>query len=359
MRFGLSSEQEAFQDQISRLLNERSPLDRVREVAADGTGYDERLWSGLAELGAMGILVPEEHGGLGMGAFDAGMILEMLGRFAAPAPYLGTAFVTPLVLAESTSNNVTAEWLPLIAAGEAKIGLALSEAVAAKPGAGIAVENGRLNGRSLAVQDAGSADAFLTATGRDQLWLVRRDAPGLTQTPMTSIDRTRALAELHFENVEVEPVAGGEALVARALDLGRVGLAADSVGACEAMFSQASDYAKVREQFERVIGSFQGVKHTLADMITALEPAKALTWYALHAQTALPRAEAHRMALHAKAHMAEVGRFVARFATEVHGGMGFTDDLGLHYWFKRIGLDRQLLGSPEQIRVEAAKAMAA
>ena len=209
MRFGLSSEQEAFQDQIRRLLNERSPLDRVREVAADGTGYDERLWSGLAELGAMGILVPEEHGGLGMGAFDAGMILETLGRFAAPAPYLGTAFVTPLVLAESTSNNVAAEWLPLIAAGEAKIGLALSEAVAAKPGVGIAVENGRLNGHSLAVQDAGSADAFLTATGRDQLWLVRRDAPGLTQTPMTSIDRTRALAELHFENVEAEPVAGG------------------------------------------------------------------------------------------------------------------------------------------------------
>ena len=100
MRFGLSSEQEAFQDQIRRLLNERSPLDRVREDAADGTGYDERLWTGVAELGAMGILVPEEHGGLGMGAFDAGMILETLGRFAAPAPYLGTAFVTPLVLAE-------------------------------------------------------------------------------------------------------------------------------------------------------------------------------------------------------------------------------------------------------------------
>lgn len=359
MRFGLSQEQETFRDQLRRLLAERSPLARVREVAAEGSGFDERLWSGLTEIGAMGVLVPEEYGGLGMDAFDAGIVLEELGRFTAPAPYLGTAFVAPLVLAESASNSLAAEWLPLIAGGEAKIGLALAETAGARAGAGVSVENGRLSGKSLMVQDAGSADAFIAASGRDQLWLVRRDAPGLSQTPMTSIDRTRSLAELRFDRVEAEPIAGGEALVARAMDLARAGLAADAVGAAEAMFQQAVDYSKVREQFERVIGSFQGVKHTLADMITALEPAKALTWYAVHAQTALPRAEAHRMALHAKAHMAETGRFVARFATEVHGGMGFTDDLGLHYWFKRIGLDRQLLGSPEQIRAEAAKAMAA
>ena len=300
----------------------------------------------------MGVLVPEEYGGLGMGAFDAGVILEELGRFTAPAPYLGSAFVAPLVLAESPSNSVAAQWLPRIAGGEARIGLALSEAVAARPGTGVRVENGRLSGRSLAVQDAGAADAFIVATGKDQLWMVESAAAGLSQTPMTSIDRTRALADMRFDQVEAEPIAGGEALVARGVDLARVGLAADSVGACEAMFAQALEYSKVREQFERVIGSFQGVKHSLADMITALEPAKALTWYAVHAQTALPRDEAHRMALHAKAHMAEVGRMVARFSTEVHGGMGFTDDLGLHYWFKRIGLDRQLLGSPEQIRGE-------
>ena len=197
------------------------------------------------------------------------------------------------------------------------------------------------------------------AAGRDALWLVRAGTAGMSHTAMTSIDRTRAIAELRFENVEAEPVAGGEALVQRALDLARVGLALSSVGAPDAMFEQAVEYSKQRVQFERVIGSFQGVKHTLADMITALEPARALVWYAAHAQTALPRTDAHRLACHAKAHMGEVGRMVARFSTEVHGGMGFTDDLGLHYWFKRIGLDRQLLGSPEQIRTEAAKAFAA
>ncbi|MCA8927194.1 MAG: acyl-CoA/acyl-ACP dehydrogenase [Alphaproteobacteria bacterium] len=358
MRFGLSSEQETFRDQLRRLLAERAPLARVREVAAEGSGYDQRLWSGLTELGAMGVLVPEDYGGLGLGAFEAGLVLEELGRFVAPAPYLGTAFVAPLVLAESGSNGLAAEWLPRIAAGEARVGLALAEAVGAREGAGVRNAGGRLSGKALAVLDAGAADAFLTAAD-GELWWVRSDAHGLLRTPMTSIDRTRALAELRFEAVEAEPVAGGATLTRRALDLARVALAADTLGAADAMLEQATAYSKQRVQFERVIGSFQGVKHALADMVTALEPARALVWYATHAQTTLPGPEAHRLACHAKAHLAEVGRMVARGATEVHGGMGFTDDLGLHVWFKRIGLDRQLLGSPEQIRAEAAAALAA
>jgi len=359
MRFGLSEEQEAFRDQLRRLLAERAPLERVREVAAHGTGFDERLWSGLAELGAMGVLVPEEYGGLGLGAFDAGLVLEELGRVTAPAPYLGTTFVAPVVLAESPSNSLAGEWLPRIAAGEVKIGLALAEAVGAREGAGVSAENRRLSGKALAALDTGAADAFLVASGRDSLWLVRAEAHGLSRTAMTSIDRTRALAELRFNKVEAEPLAGGTALVQRALDLARVGFAADTVGAADAMVEQAVTYSKQRVQFDRVIGSFQGVKHALADMVTAMEPARALSWYASHAQTAFSAPEAHRLACHAKAHLAEVGRMVARGTTEVHGGMGFTDDLGLHYWFKRIGLDRQLFGSPEQLRAEAMKGLAA
>jgi alkylation response protein AidB-like acyl-CoA dehydrogenase len=358
MRFGLSEEQEAFRDQLQRLLADCAPLARVREVAADGTGFDERLWTGLAEIGAMGVVVPEEFGGLGLGGFEAGLVIEELGRVVAPAPYMSAAFVAPIVLAESTSNSLKGEWLPRIAVGEARIGLALAESVGARAGAGVTAQNGRLSGKALAVQDAGMADAFIVATGRDSLWMVDSGAAGLSRTPMTSIDRTRALAELKFDEVEAEPISGDAALVQRAVDLVRTGLASDTIGACDAMVLQAVEYSKVREQFDRVIGSFQGVKHSLADMVTALEPARALAWYAAHAQTAMPD-EAHRVACHAKAHTGEVGRMIARFTTEVFGGMGFTDDLGLHYWFKRIGVDRQLLGSPEQVRAEAAKAMAA
>ena len=139
----------------------------------------------------------------------------------------------------------------------------------------------------------------------------------------------------------------------RLVAAGRVLLAADSVGAGDVMIARAVDYAGEREQFGRVIGSFQAVKHMCAEMAARLEPCRSLVWYAAHAFDAVPD-EALLMACHAKSHTGEVGRFVARTATEVHGGMGFTDLLGLHYWFKRIGFDRQLLGGPEIVRAEAA-----
>ena len=132
-------------------------------------------------------------------------------------------------------------------------------------------------------------------------------------------------------------------------------LAADTLGAAQNMLDQAVAYAKEREQFNRPIGSFQAVKHLCAEMAAQLEPCRALVWYAAHALSAAPD-EAHLVACHAKAHLAEVGAFVARTATEVHGGMGFTDLLGLHYWFKRIGFNRQALGTPELVREEAARA---
>jgi alkylation response protein AidB-like acyl-CoA dehydrogenase len=114
------------------------------------------------------------------------------------------------------------------------------------------------------------------------------------------------------------------------------------------------DYAKERKQFDRAIGSFQAVKHMCAEMIAELEPCRALIWYAGHAFDVFP-AESRKLAAHAKAHTSEVGTFVARTATEVHGGMGFTDLLGLHYWFKRIGFNRQMLGGPEYCREAAAR----
>ena len=120
------------------------------------------------------------------------------------------------------------------------------------------------------------------------------------------------------------------------------------------MLEKSIAYAKERKQFNRVIGSFQAVKHMCSEMAAELEPCRSLIWYSAHALNALPE-EARLMACHAKAHLSEVTQFVARTATEVHGGMGFTDLLGLHYWFKRIGFNRQLLGSPELVREEAAR----
>jgi alkylation response protein AidB-like acyl-CoA dehydrogenase len=140
----------------------------------------------------------------------------------------------------------------------------------------------------------------------------------------------------------------------RLRDAAWIVLAAETLGASQAMLDKAVAYAKERKQFGRVIGSFQAVKHLCAEMAAELEPARALVWYAAYAfDQGLD--EAPLMAAHAKAHLSEVGRFVARTATEVHGGIGMTDLLGLHYWFKRIGQNRQLLGGPERVREIAAR----
>ena len=131
-------------------------------------------------------------------------------------------------------------------------------------------------------------------------------------------------------------------------------LAADTLGAAQYMLDEAVEYAKQREQFNRPIGSFQAVKHMCAEMAAHLEPCRSMVWFAAHALKELP-AEARLTACHTKAHLAEVGKFVAKTSTEVHGGMGFTDLLGSHYWFKRCGANRQWLGSPELVREEAAR----
>ena len=147
---------------------------------------------------------------------------------------------------------------------------------------------------------------------------------------------------------------GAEQGLVRMLDAGRMALAADLLGVSERCLEQAVEYAKQRKQFGRLIGSFQAVKHMCAEMVAELEPARSLVWYAAHAFSEVAE-ESSLLAAHAKAHMAEIGTEIARTATEVHGGVGFTDEHDLHLWFKRVGVDRQLLGGPGELREHAAR----
>ena len=136
-------------------------------------------------------------------------------------------------------------------------------------------------------------------------------------------------------------------------DAGRIALAADTLGACESMIEQAVTYAGQRKQFDRVIGSFQAVKHMCAEMIAELEPARSLLWYAAHAFDSIPD-EAPLLACHVLAHVSEIGREISSVATQVHGGIGWTDEQNLHFWFKRISAARHMLGGPEWLREQAA-----
>jgi alkylation response protein AidB-like acyl-CoA dehydrogenase len=357
VEFALDTEQRALQASVSGTLGAIAPFERVRTFAGGGEAVARDIWRALADLGAAGVLIPESHGGLGLGLLEGALIGEVLGAHAAPSPFLGSAILAPLALLTAGSAAQQAAWLPRLAAGEVLAAIAITEATGGvRDGAGVSADGGRLSGRALFVIDALEADLIIVADPQRRLHLVRREASGLITTPLTTIDLTRRLGEMSFTDTPAERLDNGDAgaVLTRLRDGAWTMLAADMLGASGTMLDKAVAYAKERRQFGRLIGSFQAVKHLCAEMAAELEPCRALVWYAAYAFDAAPQ-EASLMAAHAKAHLSEVSRFVARTATEVHGGIGFTDLLGLHYWFKRVGLDRQLLGGPERVRTLAAQ----
>ncbi len=355
MEFGLSQEQTMLQESLARFLGESGNLARSRRFAADKEARAQDVIDGMAELGVTGLIIPEDHGGVGLSLLDAALVSEVLGANVTPAPFIGSSVLAPLALMGAGDAGQQGLWLPKLASGAVVAGVALSEAVGARDGAGVEIRDGKLYGRSLFVVDF-EADLYVIVDRSGELHLVAADSPGLTRTPLRTIDLTRPTGELRFDGVEAEPLNSGDTAVAlRALiDAGRVMIAADTLGAAQAMLDQAVTYAKERKQFDRPIATFQAVKHMCAEMAADLEPCRALVWYAGHALDHLP-AEASITACHAKAHLSEVGTQIAKTATEVHGGMGFTDLVGLHYWFKRIGFNRQILGGPQTVREDAAR----
>ena len=355
MDFGLSEEQGLLDDSVRRFLEERLPVERVRAVMDRESGVDADAWRALAELGVVGCLVPEEHGGAGLGLLDAAVIATALGHGCAPLPFLGSSVLAPLVLAGLGSPAQQGEWLPRLAEGRARLAVALNEQVERRLDAGVREEGGRLHGVSLFVIDGEDADAYLVPVG-DVCHLVPAAAKGLGRKPLPTIDRSRRLVELTFSDTPVgETLAGTDtaAVLARAIDAARVVLAADIVGCCDRALERSVAYALEREQFGRKIGSFQAVKHLCAEMAADLEPARSLLWYAAHAFDELPE-EAALTATLCKAHLSGVGHDLVRTATEVHGGIGFTDECDLQLWFKRVGLSRQILGGPERLHRHAA-----
>ena len=349
MDFGLSSEQALLQESVNRFLGDQLPLAEVRKVAS-GEASDAGAWQGLAELGIPGILIPEDKGGVGLGYLDIAIVAEALGYHVTPVPFVSSAVMAPTALLASGGHDTL---LGDIAAGETRVGVAFGEALGSRNDAGVSVTGSKISGKSIFVLDS-NADHYLVATGAQHLYLVAADAAGLTRRDLTTVDRTRSTCELVFDNVAAALVSDDTSVFTKTLDAGRVALAADTLGAAQCMLDQSVEYAKQRTQFNRVIGSFQAVKHMCAEMVAGLEPCRPLIWYAGHALDASPDEE-RLLACHAKAHLSEVGYHVARTSTEVHGGMGYTDLVGLHYWFKRIGFNRQLLGSPERVREEAAR----
>lgn len=356
MYFGLSEEQKSLEENIHRFLEDNASLDVIKAVANGESEKAQQVHQGIIDLGLSGLVVPEEYGGLELNMLFATVVASALGSGTAPVPYAGSYVMAPIAINLGGDVQQKSNWLPKIAGGECVIGVGLSEYVGAREDSGIEFSNGKLSGRCLFLIDGKDADAYLLADKSGQLYLVDSSSSGITVTELTTVDKTRTSIELVLDKVDAEilPNSSNREVIEKVLDAGRLMLAADTVGAAQVMLDKSVAYSLERKQFGRLIGSFQAVKHMCAEMAAELEPCHSMIWHAAHCQDNVPE-EARLMACQTKAHVSEVGKQISKTATEVHGGMGFTDELGLHYWFKRIGLNRQLLGSPELIREEAGK----
>ncbi len=371
--FGLSEEQEALQRSAREFLARECPPALVRDTARSADGVPHDLYRKMADLGWMSLIVPEKEHGLGLGTLDLVLVLEELGRVAAPGPFLATQLVISGLLRAGTAAQRTT-WLPRFLTGEAFATLAHLEEGDRHDPEGIQAKAKRtregyvLSGTKLFVPEAQAADLVLVAArtkaGRGpagvSLFLVERGAKGLRVKPQQHVDLTRRFGEVVLRDVVVPktalvgPEGQGWPALARVLDFAAIGVAADSLGGAQHALEMAVGYSKVREQFGRKIGSFQALKHIAAEMLADVEPARSLVWYAAYAHDHRPR-EAARAAAMAKASLGDVYSRTARRSVEMHGGIGFTWEFDLQLWFKRAHVNEVAFGDPAFHRERVAQ----
>ena len=337
---------------MRRFLADHAPLTRyVRAQLDDPRGTTDTVWKGLADLGAVGLLVPVEHGGSGMGMVDMGVVLEELGRVVHPGPFLSSAVgATSAVIGCEDAAGL----LSGLAAGSTVATLALLDGTAERRGPAWLV-----SGAATFVPDAAGADIILvTASIGDELGLfvVDADASGLHVDATPSVDGTRKQAGVTVEDTPARRL-GGDATeaVSAARDRLLTGLAVDGVGAAGAALELAVAYAKERVQFDRPIGSFQAVQHLCADMLQAVELARAGAYYALWACDAAPPEERHRAATMAKAFAGDALARAGASAIQVFGGVGFTWEHDIHLYYKRLLTLQQAYGDSARHLEELAR----
>jgi alkylation response protein AidB-like acyl-CoA dehydrogenase len=352
VNFDTSEEQELLQETVRQFVENECPPSRVREVFDGETGHDPAFWKGLMELGLGGLVVPEAFGGAGLQLVDLALAAEVLGYGGAPGPFFGHALAT-LALAEGGSDAQKRAWLPRLAAGEATGSIALAESGGAwQPEQWQVKADETVSGTKHFVPAASIADLLVVGCAGGRLALVERDAPGVCTQAYDGVDRARRMESAIFDGARCALLPDAS-VAARLRDAALVLLAADAFGAGCRLVDMSVEHAKSREQFGVTIGHFQALKHQLADMAVALEPARGLYWYAAHAFDDVPE-DAERTAALAKAHITDSAMQVARDAVEAHGGIGFTWECDVQIWFKRIMLDRAWLGAPSVHRERAA-----
>ena len=359
MHFGLSDDQIFFQDNVKKFLEDNAPLDIIKKISdGDDSSIKTDLHKGIVNLGINNILIPEENGGLGLDLLFATAVAQSLGEGIATLPFIGSYVMAPISIRYGANDKQKNLYLDAMSKNTINFGIGFSEFFGSRDESNIVFSKNTVTGKTYFVIDTDYASHIMLSDSKGQIGIVSLESSGIEMTDLITVDKTRIFKEMSFKNTDIdilEKTIKSSESISNAIDAGRIVTAADSLGASKAMLDKAVEYSKERKQFNRVIGSFQAVKHMCAEMASELEPCYSLVWHAAHS---FDNNEENKklMACHAKSHVSDVSKMISKKATEVHGGMGFTDLLGLHFWFKRIGLNRHLLGSPELVREEAALA---
>ncbi|PHS23208.1 MAG: acyl-CoA dehydrogenase [Robiginitomaculum sp.] len=363
MALVLNEEEQMLRDAAKGFLSEKAPVSAFRKLRDDDDplGWSRALWTQMADMGWAGILVPESYGGIDYGMVGAGLIAQEMGRNLTASPFISTALMAVTALREGTDEQKQ-KWLPGIATGKTIIAMAVDEGVKHDPAktalSAVAHGNGyRLNGEKSYIIDGFDADALIVAARTSgevgdeagiSLFIVEKDAAGMSSSRTKLLD-ARNYAHTEFKDVGVagDTLIGtlddGFALLERVLNVGRVGLAAEMLGASEQSFDMTMDYIKERKQFGTRVGAFQGLQHRSAHLYSEIELVKSAVLKASQMFGESPEMAGAGAAL-AKAKAGEVAILAANEAVQMHGGIGMTDEYDIGFYMKRVRAAQELLG---------------
>jgi alkylation response protein AidB-like acyl-CoA dehydrogenase len=356
MKLSVTAEQDELRDSVRRFLADRAPLSRVRELMGTEDGIDRAVWEQAgSQLGLPGLAIPEEYGGAGFTFAEQAIVLEELGAALYGGPYLASAVLAATALLASPDEGARRDLLPAIASGETIATLAFTEddgswdPAATRLSAAKAGDGWRLDGHKSFVLDGGSASLVLVLASTDgalSLFAVESGTPGLSRAVLPTLDQTRKLARLEFDGVPGRLIGSpgdAAAVMDRLLDVAAIALAAEQLGGAQRALEMAVEYAKIRHQFGRPIGSFQSLKHRMADLLLEVESLRSAVNYAA-AAVAEGSAEVPVVASLVKAYASETFFRVAAENIQIHGGIGFTWEHDAHLYFKRAKSSELLLG---------------
>ncbi|MCZ8324494.1 MAG: acyl-CoA/acyl-ACP dehydrogenase [Sphingomonadaceae bacterium] len=344
MEFVFTEEQAMIGETARAFFAENATSERTRKaMAADG--IDRDLWTAFCqELGLSGIGIPENAGGAGLGLVELAIIAEAAGAQVAALPMLGSLVLSAQAIAAGGSAEQQAGHLPGLLSGEVVAGYVHD--------AGITADGSGLTGSAGFVAHGGSAQLFVV-TSNTGAWLVPADAPGVTVTPLTTMDQTRPYARVTLAGAPGEPLADPAAAIAAAHRAGFVAVAAEALGGAQAALDRTVAYARERVQFGRPIGSFQAYKHRLADLMIEIEQARSAVYWAACAVD--EGSDEAALAVHAaKSFAADTFFLCAGNMIQLHGGIGFTWEHDAHLYFKRARAIQSMLGNGEWHREQVA-----